>query len=906
MQGTSRLVSTDSEEPPSSSPAHYNQQLAAEPEPADRGADETVPPASTPKIIVKPLRPPDSAEGSAAAAALAAGAATAADSNEDEEDEEEEEEEEEEEPPEINYCTVKISPDKPPKERLKLIIKTDVIRNAIAKAAAAAESRSEKKSKSKKHKHKQLLAAAAAAAAGGSSAPGTGASTPAEISSEFKTPSPHLALSEAQQAHTQPHPHHHHHLHPQRGSAVISPTTRSDHDFDSQSSVLGSISSKGNSTPQLLAQAVQEDSCVIRSRGSSVITSDLETSQHSSLVAPPSDIESRLESMMMTIDGTGTGTGAAAAASETPLQEDILAVLRGEVPRLNGSTEAAANEEEQQEQQPPKRATRGRGRKANNNVEVPPPATETRTRGRAKGAEAAAISPPTPKRSTRGTRGSKKAEATTEADMEVDEPPAAAANEEQVDQAAVPAPPRRGRNAAARANNNNSASINNNINKIAASLSAKAKDKDEASRLADGSGAAPTRSYGRKRKNQQVTQAQVPPDEQQQQQQAAPEQEEEAPEGDEEEQPTPAKIPHRDHSPTDHDPDPDPDEMSNNSNNSSLQHDGSSSSPPPRDFKFKDKFKRTLTLDTQVAANAAGAAAAAAAAAAGEAGATAGATGAAAETEPYSEQRGAVKLVISKKKGSIFKSRALVASDQAEHATVAKRHLYKHSWDAALEANGGGTGSDASNASASGAGVPGAKDHLLLHHLAAGKSDGDFGDSPSSNNNGSSSGGSSVSTLRGDSPALGKISRLAGKQGVPTGTAAGVDAFDLDLETGAEELGVERSTASSAVGGTGLAAAGAGGAAGGGPIRVDRKTKDYYTVVRNVKTAHQIQEIGEYQEMDDDVEYILDALQPHNPPATRCLSALQLAAKCMMPAFRMHVRAHGVVTKFFKVSFLRI
>lgn len=139
MQGTSRLVSTDSEEPPSSSPAHYNQQLAAEPEPADRGADETVPPASTPKIIVKPLRPPDSAEGSAAAAALAAGAATAADSNEDEEDEEEEEEEEEEEPPEINYCTVKISPDKPPKERLKLIIKTDVIRNAIAKAAAAAE-----------------------------------------------------------------------------------------------------------------------------------------------------------------------------------------------------------------------------------------------------------------------------------------------------------------------------------------------------------------------------------------------------------------------------------------------------------------------------------------------------------------------------------------------------------------------------------------------------------------------------------------------------------------------------------------------------------------------------------------------------------------------------------------------
>lgn len=83
-------------------------------------------------------------------------------------------------------------------------------------------------------------------------------------------------------------------------------------------------------------------------------------------------------------------------------------------------------------------------------------------------------------------------------------------------------------------------------------------------------------------------------------------------------------------------------------------------------------------------------------------------------------------------------------------------------------------------------------------------------------------------------------------------------------------------------------------------VKCDRKAKEYYTVVRNVKTAHQIQEIGEYQEMDDDVEYILDALQPHNPISTRCLSALQLASKCMTPAFRMHVRVHGTATKFFK------
>ncbi|XP_056640282.1 protein wings apart-like isoform X1 [Diorhabda sublineata] len=78
------------------------------------------------------------------------------------------------------------------------------------------------------------------------------------------------------------------------------------------------------------------------------------------------------------------------------------------------------------------------------------------------------------------------------------------------------------------------------------------------------------------------------------------------------------------------------------------------------------------------------------------------------------------------------------------------------------------------------------------------------------------------------------------------------------------------------------------------------KSNKYYTVVRNVKKAHQIQEIGEFQEFNDDVEYILDALQDNNPISTRCLSAITLASKCMAPAFRMHVRAHGTVAKFFK------
>lgn len=67
-----------------------------------------------------------------------------------------------------------------------------------------------------------------------------------------------------------------------------------------------------------------------------------------------------------------------------------------------------------------------------------------------------------------------------------------------------------------------------------------------------------------------------------------------------------------------------------------------------------------------------------------------------------------------------------------------------------------------------------------------------------------------------------------------------------------------------------------------------------------MKKAHQMQEIGEFQEFNDDVEYILDALQDNNPISTRCLSAITLATKCMAPAFRMHVRAHGTVAKFFK------
>lgn len=60
----------------------------------------------------------------------------------------------------------------------------------------------------------------------------------------------------------------------------------SDKDFDSQSSILGSISSKETT----FAVGVPEDSRVIHSRGSSDPTSDIDTSQSSVLAAPPSEI----------------------------------------------------------------------------------------------------------------------------------------------------------------------------------------------------------------------------------------------------------------------------------------------------------------------------------------------------------------------------------------------------------------------------------------------------------------------------------------------------------------------------------------------------------------------------------------------------------------------------------------
>ncbi|XP_041362493.1 LOW QUALITY PROTEIN: wings apart-like protein homolog [Gigantopelta aegis] len=82
-------------------------------------------------------------------------------------------------------------------------------------------------------------------------------------------------------------------------------------------------------------------------------------------------------------------------------------------------------------------------------------------------------------------------------------------------------------------------------------------------------------------------------------------------------------------------------------------------------------------------------------------------------------------------------------------------------------------------------------------------------------------------------------------------------------------------------------------------LRVSREHRQLFTVVRNVKQAFEVQESGETQEFTDDVEYLLDGLRNTEPVSIRCLSCIQMATKCTMPAFRMHLRAHGTVTKIF-------
>lgn len=74
----------------------------------------------------------------------------------------------------------------------------------------------------------------------------------------------------------------------------------------------------------------------------------------------------------------------------------------------------------------------------------------------------------------------------------------------------------------------------------------------------------------------------------------------------------------------------------------------------------------------------------------------------------------------------------------------------------------------------------------------------------------------------------------------------------------------------------------------------------FLSVVRNVKKAYEVHEIGEAQEFNDDVEYLLESVTSSNSLVSRCLSVCSLASKCMSSSFRVHLRAHGIMSKFFE------
>ncbi|XP_073830514.1 cohesin release factor wings apart-like [Musca autumnalis] len=943
-KGTSRLVSTDSEEqqpnassstPPSSEPTtsaattlltetpQTSLSLSIGKSSRQASVEDSITPAAivtTPKIIVKPLKPPSPSHHHHHLAASTHHQEEDEEEEDSEGEEEEEEEEEEEpepepEPPEINYCTVKISPDKPPKERLKLIIKTDVIRNALAAAAAAAAKakakkellessgnagRSGKEGKTKKKKRKHLKHSAVEQLV----APQQGCS-----SNEFKIPSPHPA-SIQDQSHTTTTPSTHHPPTPLLPAApapshsnartIVSPAALSERDFDSQSSVLGSISSKGNSTP-LDIQPPPEESCVIHSRGSSVITSDLETSQHSSLVAPPSDIELRLESMMMDGESSQQQRTSATFVEAEPLQEDILAVLRGDettaamdVNMQEAQTQSQSQhvvkenglEEEVNENIPaavepevdtpvvtPVVTTAGkrtRGRAKANYVEPPEdidpaPVQTPRTRGRKPAAvlqPSALAAEETPATNKRATRRGKKV---------IDEPignmddtiPAAAQqtgptimeesspNKSEEENNPVLAPvitTRRGR-ATRNANNNN----NNNINKIAINLTAKANNHQDtitnhklspcenatATTTAPVANPPPTVTTQKsygRKRKNQQTTQVLQPTE----------------DTEDYTQPPPAKqlnldLPTTDNMDTQITTPIQPFNENRLTPSLDIQENNSLDScslpRPPSSLCGGDQPSlspplRDYKIKDKFKRTLTLDTQVNNTVVVKQTDASSSIPASNQNSNP--QQVEPVKLVISKKKGSIFKSR--VPSEQTEQ--VGKRHLYKHRWEAA--ANGDANSEESAPTSSK---PPEVKNTNATVEAIYN----DF---------------NSDETRSSPVPPI-KMTRVIkpNPQAMPSMNSAGIDDPAADTITS---------------------------------VKIDRKAKEYYTVVRNVKTAHQIQEIGEYQEMDDDVEYILDALQPHNPMSTRCLSALQLATKCMVPAFRMHVRAHGVVTKFFK------
>uniref|UniRef100_A0A182RJ32 WAPL domain-containing protein n=1 Tax=Anopheles funestus TaxID=62324 RepID=A0A182RJ32_ANOFN len=316
-----------------------------------------------------------------------------------------------------------------------------------------------------------------------------------------------------------------------------------------------------------------------------------------------------------------------------------------------------------------------------------------------------------------------------------------------------------------------------------------------------------------------------------------------------------------------------------------------------------------------------------------------------------------MRLVLQKK-GTIFKSRPMVGSSDGATDTK-KRHVYKHKWDndhgngmmdeqGAISGGGAvGTSTDTGTGSLVGSSVAGTGSNAsgAGGGVGSGKTAGDSTTMPYTTDDGMEDGEHEGGNA-GLTGATGGVGISSGNQLDYDGnffdndTPASIPPRSKRLKTFAPSSNLAGAGGSTGQGAGGLGGGGnAGGGTGfgsthyhhhgraqtsagdeydggaadafdddanggedeyGGGGGKTRQAKPFYTIVRNVKNSHQMQEIGEFQEMDDDVDYILSALHPDNPISTRCLSALQLATKCMKPAFKMHVRAHGVVTRFFR------
>jgi hypothetical protein len=52
-------------------------------------------------------------------------------------------------------------------------------------------------------------------------------------------------------------------------------------------------------------------------------------------------------------------------------------------------------------------------------------------------------------------------------------------------------------------------------------------------------------------------------------------------------------------------------------------------------------------------------------------------------------------------------------------------------------------------------------------------------------------------------------------------------------------------------------------------IKCPKSYKEYFTVIKNVKKAHEINDFGEFQEFNDDVDYIIDGLSSRHKISLR-------------------------------------